>query len=62
MERWERLCRRKQDGGLGFSDLRDFNLALLAKKGWRMVTELDCLMAHVISAKYFEVGNYFFRA
>ena len=32
---WERMCEPKMGGGLGFKQLKQFNLTLLAKQGWR---------------------------
>jgi hypothetical protein len=44
-------------GGLGYRDLHLFNLAMLARQGWRLITEPDSLRAQVLRAKYFPDGD-----
>lgn len=56
---WKKLCETKFQGGLGFKDLKTFNLALLAKKGWRLVQFEDTLLHKVYKARYFPHGNFF---
>ena len=43
----------KVDGGMGFKQLKPFNLALLAKHGWRLQMGQNSLVYHVFKAKYF---------
>jgi hypothetical protein len=50
---WEKLCCSKFKGGFGFRDLKAFKLALLAKQGWRLLTNHQSLFAKVFKARYF---------
>ena len=54
---WERLCSRKKKGGMGYRDLHLFNLAMLARQGWRLIVEPDSLCAQVLRAKYYPNGD-----
>lgn len=56
---WKSLCRTKKMGGMGFRDLECFNLAMLAKQAWRLVTEPDLLLPRILKAKYFPHGSFF---
>jgi len=51
--KWSNLCKTKQDGGLGFRTLKDFNEAMLAKQGWRLLTNPDTPLAKSLKAKYY---------
>ena len=47
------MCTPKEKGGLGFKDLKVFNLALLAKQGWRLQMNSRSLVHRVFKARYF---------
>ena len=51
--KWQRLCKSKSEGGLGFKDLYAFNLALLAKQGWRLLQQPNSLVARLFKGRYY---------
>nr|XP_023924678.1 uncharacterized protein LOC112036084 [Quercus suber] len=63
---WDKMCLSKEEGGLGFRDLKAFNHALSAKRGWRLQTNTTSLVHKVFKAWYFfdedflsaELGNH----
>ena len=40
-------------GELGFRDLKDFNIAFLAKQLWRLIHNSTCLAFQILKARYF---------
>lgn len=55
---WDRMCLSKAEGGMGFKNLHAYNLAMLAKQGWRLLTNPSSLIAHLYKAVYFPDGNF----
>ncbi|KAI5351664.1 hypothetical protein L3X38_004555 [Prunus dulcis] len=56
--RWERLCKAKTECGMGFRCLQAFNMAMLAKQGWRLVHNPHSLASRLLKAKYFPQTNF----
>ena len=52
------MTRPKIQGGMGFTDLRLFNLAMLGKQGWRLMTRPDSLCAKVLKGRYFHDSDF----
>ncbi|CAL8168748.1 unnamed protein product [Prunus armeniaca] len=50
---WATLGLPKNQGGMGFRDFNDFNLALLAKQCWRLIMEPNSKWAQLLKARYF---------
>ncbi|KAI5335569.1 PREDICTED: reverse mRNAase [Prunus dulcis] len=55
---WEKLCRPKDEGGMGFRHLYAFNFAMLAKQGWRILTMPTSLASKLLQAKYFPTSSF----
>ncbi|CAM8943972.1 unnamed protein product [Rhodiola kirilowii] len=53
------LFKGKIEGGMGFRRFDLMNLALLAKQGWRILTEPGLLVSKLFKAKYFPNVDFF---
>jgi hypothetical protein len=50
--KWNDIAQPKRAGGMGFRDLHLFNIAMLGKQGWRLITKPDTLCARILAGKY----------
>lgn len=55
---WTTLSKPKHEGGMGFRELHDFNVALLGKQGWRLQTQPETLLAKVFKARYYPTSDF----
>lgn len=55
---WDKVCGLKTYKGLGFRNLTKFNVALLAKQGWRLLNYLNSLLSCILKAKYYLSINF----
>jgi hypothetical protein len=56
---WDRLTFPKAFGGMGFRDFRSFNLAMIAKQGWNIMTKPHSLVSKIFKARYFPKSSLF---
>ncbi|PNX73684.1 ribonuclease H [Trifolium pratense] len=56
---WDRMTHSKAEGGMGFRDLHSFNLAMIAKQGWNIMTKPNTLLAKLYKARYFPNSSLF---
>ena len=50
---WDKMCRPKGEGGMGFRELEKFNDSLLAKQIWCLAYNEESLFHKVFKAKFF---------
>lgn len=50
---WEKICKSKSEGDLGFRNLEFFNQAMVAKQGWRILQQPDSLVSRLLKEKFF---------
>ncbi|GJX59329.1 RNA-directed DNA polymerase, eukaryota, reverse transcriptase zinc-binding domain protein [Tanacetum coccineum] len=55
---WKKLSQSKHQGGLGFRDFEAFNMALLAKQGWRLLINPDAFWGRILKGIYFLNSNF----
>jgi len=56
---WERLSTPKCFGGMGFKNLKAFNMAMIGKQAWKLVTSPNSLVTKLLKAKYYPRSDYF---
>lgn len=55
---WTKVCRPKDEGGLGIRTFREMNQALVAKLGCQLAVEEDRLRVKLIKSKYFPFTDF----
>ncbi|XP_058788236.1 uncharacterized protein LOC131662466 [Vicia villosa] len=56
---WDKLTCPKAEGGLGFRDFKAFNMAMVAKQGWFLMSNPAALVSKIFKARYFPRSSFF---
>ena len=51
--KWELLCKPETIGGISLKNLHDFNVAMLGKHVWKLLTNSKSLVGQIFKARYF---------
>ena len=58
LKAWDSLCIPKLLGGLGLRKMREVNLALITKLGWKLLTNSDSLWVSQMHCKYLNSSSF----
>lgn len=59
---WASMCHSKLFGGLGFRDFSAFNQAMLAKQGWRLLSNPHSYWAQIFKGLYFPHSTFLYAS
>ena len=49
---WDKMCRPKEEGGMGFKNLKAMNEVMITKLLWKLASRTDSQWAMLAKAKY----------
>lgn len=58
-EKWEDLCKHKYVGDMEFMNLHLFNITLLGKLCWKLISQPNSLVNRILKARYFPRDDFF---
>jgi hypothetical protein len=57
LKSWKSMCTPKDQRGLGFRLMKDVNLSLISKLGWKLLSNQDSLWVSQLQTKYIKYSN-----
>jgi hypothetical protein len=58
LKAWDSLCMPKVLGGLGLRKMKEVNLALISKLGWKLLTNFDSMWVAQLHCKYLHSSSF----